>query len=300
MNPANLALTGQATCIAALRRIVRSEGFGHAILLASADKVAVDAVARWCTERIICTAMSSEPCGLCAGCKSLKHQGSLMHYHVALDDRLSYAVDDMRALRSYLALRAGQVGRRVVRIDSVDGCTVAAANALLKVLEEPGLDVTFILTTASPARVLPTIRSRAMLYRLQPVPRSKIEALLAAAGLPKQSIATAIAAAPGQLGTVAAIVESPESTASLRAADVAAEAISTLPLAARFRTLTAFFEGKRDVGEQRQHARTLFAAFARRVASDAWVKARLHRILAGVHDLQTNGQPKLILEAFIT
>lgn len=299
MNPANLALTGQASCIAALRHVVKSGGFGHALLLASNDEVARDAVARWCTERIVCTANLNEPCGMCAGCASLKRQDGLVLAHTTLEERLVYAVDDIRAIRAYLALRAGQPGRRVIRIDNVECCTVAAANALLKVLEEPGLDVTFILTTASPARVLPTIRSRAMLYRLQPVPRSAMAEALIAGGASGSMVALVIAAAPGQLGRAAALTASADMLAALRSADALVEKITAQTPAGRFRSLAAYLEGQKEPGVQRQQARSLFAAFARRVATDPWVQQRLGRLLSGLQDLQTNSQPRLILEAFV-
>lgn len=300
MNPANLALTGQATCIAALRRIVQSGDFGHALLFASVDAVALDAVAAWCSERILCTAGGSEPCGTCAGCRSFQRQDGLMLYHATLGDLSTYAVDDIRAIRGHLAVRAGQPGRRVVRIDSIECCTVAAANALLKVLEEPGAEVTFILTAATPARVLPTIRSRAMLYRLQPVPRAAMERLLAEAGISSSAIAKVVTAAPGQVGTAAAIADSAEALGALRSADTVAEAVATQTPVGRFRAIAAYLEGKREPSEQRQLARMLFAAFARRSATDPWVRQRLQRMLSSLRDLQSNSQPKLILEAFVT
>ncbi len=300
MEPANIALTGQATCIAALRRTVQSEGFGHAVLLASTDAVALDAVASWCAERIACTAAEAEPCGTCAGCKSFQRQDGLVLSTVRLDGRPAYHVEDVRAIRGFLSLRAGQHGRRVVRIDSIERCTVAAANALLKVLEEPGSNVAFILTTTSPERVLPTIRSRAMLYRLQAVPRKDMADLLAAAHVPPATIADVLTAAPGQLGTAAHLASDANELAAVRDADAVATAISTQTVTGRFRTLTAYFNGIRELVDQRQHARALCAAFARRARTDPWVQQRLHRLLHSLSDLQTNSQPKLILEAFVT
>jgi DNA polymerase-3 subunit delta' len=55
-----------------------------------------------------------------------------------------------------------------------------AANSLLKVLEEPPPNCTLILLSENPAEMLPTIRSRAMLYRLTAVPTETLEQLLAA------------------------------------------------------------------------------------------------------------------------
>lgn len=300
MDPAKLALTGQASCVTALRQFVQSAGFGHALLLAGYDAVARDAVARWCVERIVCTAQGPESCQSCAGCRSLQQHANLALYHVTLNDRVAYAVDDVRAIRAHLALRAGQPGRRVVWIDTVERCTPAAANALLKVLEEPGVDVAFVLTTASPDRVLPTIRSRAMLYRLQPVPRRAMAEALVSSGGAEKAVAAAIQAAPGQLGQAAALVASADALAVLRTADVIAAAIAGQALATKFRTLAAYLEGDRDPALQRQAVHVLLAAFARRAGQDLWVQQRLGRLLAALQGLQTNSQPRLLLEAFIS
>jgi DNA polymerase-3 subunit delta' len=54
-----------------------------------------------------------------------------------------------------------------------------AANSLLKVLEEPPEHTSLILLTENPQELLPTIRSRAVIHRLVPLPASELEALLA-------------------------------------------------------------------------------------------------------------------------
>ena len=54
-----------------------------------------------------------------------------------------------------------------------------AANSLLKVLEEPPEHTSLILLTENPQELLPTIRSRAVIHRLVPLPAPELEALLA-------------------------------------------------------------------------------------------------------------------------
>lgn len=69
-------------------------------------------------------------------------------------------VDAVRALRKFFAMSAGGNGRRIVIVDAVDEMNDAAANALLKVLEEPPEKAMLFLVTHQPSRILPTIRSR--------------------------------------------------------------------------------------------------------------------------------------------
>jgi DNA polymerase-3 subunit delta' len=81
----------------------------------------------------------------------------------------SIAVDEVRRLKSFLALSAAEGSRRVVIVDSADDLNISAANALLKSLEEPPSRSLFLILSASPGRLLPTIRSRCRTLTLAPL-----------------------------------------------------------------------------------------------------------------------------------
>ena len=74
--------------------------------------------------------------------------------------------DDVRRLNGFLQMSAADGGRRVVIIDSADEMNTQAANALLKMLEEPPARTTLLLISHQPSRLLPTIRSRCRELRL--------------------------------------------------------------------------------------------------------------------------------------
>lgn len=93
-------------------------------------------------------------------------------------------VDEVRKMKSFFALSAADGGRRVAVIDSADELNTGAANALLKLLEEPPADVTFLVISHQPHRLLPTIRSRCRELRLTPLaPEPLAQALAQAGGL---------------------------------------------------------------------------------------------------------------------
>jgi len=75
-------------------------------------------------------------------------------------------VDEVRKLKNFFALSATDGGRRVVIVDAVDEMNASAANALLKVLEEPPAKTTLLLVSHQPSRLLPTVRSRCRELRL--------------------------------------------------------------------------------------------------------------------------------------
>ena len=80
--------------------------------------------------------------------------------------RKQIVVDDIRALNGFFQMSAADGGRRVVIIDDADEMNVNAANALLKMLEEPPERATLLLISHQPSGLLPTIRSRCRTLRL--------------------------------------------------------------------------------------------------------------------------------------
>jgi DNA polymerase-3 subunit delta' len=88
-------------------------------------------------------------------------------------------VDDTRAIAAFLRLTAAEGGWRVVVVDGADEMNRNAANALLKILEEPPRQALLLLVAHSPGRLLPTIRSRCRRFPLAPLPREIVRRLLA-------------------------------------------------------------------------------------------------------------------------
>jgi DNA polymerase III subunit delta' len=85
------------------------------------------------------------------------------------------SVDQVRGLSRLLNMGASLGGRRVVMIDSADDLETAAANALLKSLEEPPANVVFLLISHVPGRLLPTIRSRCRMLMMRPLAEAQME-----------------------------------------------------------------------------------------------------------------------------
>ncbi len=107
-------------------------------------------------------------------------------------------VDEVRKLITFFNLSAADGGRRVAIIDAADEMNPSAANALLKLLEEPPPMVTFLLISHQPGRLLPTIRSRCRELRLSPLsPADLSDALTQAGGAIDPADSTALAELAG-------------------------------------------------------------------------------------------------------
>lgn len=83
--------------------------------------------------------------------------------------RTQIAVEDVRAVRRFLQLSAADGGWRAVIVDAADEMNASAANALLKVLEEPPPRTALLLVAHAPGALLPTIRSRCRTLELRPL-----------------------------------------------------------------------------------------------------------------------------------
>ncbi len=116
--------------------------------------------------------------------------------------RSEIVAEDARAIGPFLHMTAAEGGWRVAVIDSADEMNVHAANALLKILEEPSARSLIILVSHSPGRLLPTIRSRCRRLALRPLPESAITRLLAEyePGLSASELAQVVRLAEGSAG----------------------------------------------------------------------------------------------------
>ena len=87
-------------------------------------------------------------------------------------------VEQIRAMQQRLTTRPTLGSRRAIVIDPADDLEKGAANALLKSLEEPPARTVFVLVAHSPGGLLPTIRSRCQVVRLNPLAPDELFSVL--------------------------------------------------------------------------------------------------------------------------
>jgi DNA polymerase-3 subunit delta' len=93
--------------------------------------------------------------------------------------RTELIVDEVRRLIPFFGSTAAEAAWRIVVVDSADEMNASAANALLKLLEEPPARSLFLVLAHSPGRLLPTIRSRCRSLALAGIAADKIASALA-------------------------------------------------------------------------------------------------------------------------
>ena len=110
------------------------------------------------------------PCGVCQSCKDLVANGPGSLDVIELDAATHGLVDDARDLRDKAFFAPVQSRYKIYIIDEAHQLGPGAANALLKVVEEPPAHVLFIFATTEPEKLITTIRSRTHHYPFRLVP----------------------------------------------------------------------------------------------------------------------------------
>lgn len=170
-------------------------------------------VARAVAATVNCLSPVTNASGLaisaCETCRSCSRIARNVHVDVLTlepDDRASIKIDVVRDVLSRTAYRPFEGRRRVVLIREADALEVAAQNALLKSLEEPPNGTVFILTSAVPGVLLPTVRSRSMRLRFGRLTEGDVETVLTRDhGQSPRDARVAAALADGSVGQALAL-----------------------------------------------------------------------------------------------
>jgi DNA polymerase-3 subunit delta' len=200
-------LTGQELVVDELKRAAAVAGtvltgrasgrMAHAWLLTGPPGSGRSVAARAFAAALLCP---EQGCGHCPSCHQVQ-AGSHADLMLVRPDGLSYGVKQTREL--VLRAATSPVGGRwhVVLFEDADRATEAAANALLKAIEEPAPRTVWLLCAPSAEDLLPTIRSRCRLITLRtPSSASVAQVLTQRDGVPPELALTAARAAQGHIG----------------------------------------------------------------------------------------------------
>ncbi len=169
--PARFAdVAGQQAITETLRRQVAEGKTAHSYLFTGSRGTGKTTCAKILAKAVNCpNAKDGEPCLECDICKGIDN-GTLLDV-VEMDAASNNGVDQVRLLKEEAVYTPAQSRYRVYIIDEVHMMSVAAFNALLKIMEEPPAHVKFILATTEVHKVPATILSRCQRFdfkRIQP------------------------------------------------------------------------------------------------------------------------------------
>ena len=177
-------LHGQEGAVRMLGSALASGRLHHAYLIVGPAHVGKMRLATQLAQAVNCQGPGSAPCGACAACVRIIDG---MHADVrvlgvdpeaAEGPRTLIGIEAVRDLISSAHLRPYEGAVRVFIINEAHRLSFDAANALLKVLEEPPPDVLLLLLTDAPDAILPTVQSRCQLVSLRPLSTEQVAGVL--------------------------------------------------------------------------------------------------------------------------
>ena len=170
------AVPGQEKVKEMFARALRESTLSHAYLLSGPEGLAKTAFARELAVALV------SPCGGCGACPECARARRGIHpdLHVVEREGDLIRVEQVEPVIADLSLKPFAAGRRVWVIPEVEYLHPAAANKLLKSIEEPPDYVYFLLVTDRLERVLPTIVSRCQLVEFRPLSDADVAAYLRA------------------------------------------------------------------------------------------------------------------------
>ena len=160
----------------------RADRLPHALLLTGPAGVGKQVFADHLAAALVCEtpALEAQPCGRCQACR-LAADGTHPDVHrvVPAEEGKPIRIDAIRELIGQSSLTTVGQGMLVFVISPAEAMNRAAANALLKTLEEPSGASCLILVSSAPHRLPATIRSRCQEVAFRPVPREQAREWLA-------------------------------------------------------------------------------------------------------------------------
>ncbi len=201
--PGSLAeVIGQEHVTEPLARALESGRTHHAYLFSGPRGCGKTSTARILARSLNCEqGPTSQPCGTCRSCVELAPNGPGSMDVVELDAATHRGIDDARDLREKAIYAPAASRFKIYIIDEAHQLTNEAANALLKLVEEPPPHLRFIFATTEPDKIIPTIRSRTFHYGFRLVAARTLAEHLGSVcrseGVPAETPALAIVARAG-------------------------------------------------------------------------------------------------------
>ena len=188
----------QSTAVATLERALANDRVASAYLFDGPSGVGKELAAFGLAQALVCSELKgAAACGVCSACLRAMPFGErklAKHPDIVVLGRAIYApeqigrrtpetqelsIDQIRTLvLARFAFPPHEGRARVFIVRAAEEMSTSAANALLKVLEEPGSNTYFILLSSTPDALLPTIRSRTLRIRFGPLPQKTVKELV--------------------------------------------------------------------------------------------------------------------------
>jgi len=301
------AVYGHQKLIDILRRTLIQKRMGHAYLFSGIPAIGKRTLAEEFIKAVNCekAASSGDACDQCPSCRKITHHIHPDVFFVEAEGPF-IRIGAVREIQARVTCRPLEAARRAFIIDDADKMREEAANALLKILEEPSSSNVFVLVTARPYALPQTIVSRCQHLRFSPLSDETVaKFLMEREKLDHQKARLLSALAAGSVGTalelnredvcayreelirILSVTQKNDLFSMLHLASALAQGKKEIRhvlniLKTFFRDILVFKETRQDAMLINQDQSSVVAAFAKRLQSE--------QILQNIADIERAGE----------
>ena len=233
-----------------LAQALRKDRLAHAILLSGVLGSGKEAVALEMAKILNCTEEEYTACGKCSACRriasfehpnfqfiyplpggskdkdnpaaslkdeileiiksELSKKASNPYYRIEIPGANFVRIDSIRYLKNNSYLKSAEQGKRVILVSRAEKMNDEAANAFLKLLEEPPDDTYIFLTSSKPDLMVSTIRSRCQEVKLKRLAKSEVEEILVSDTLSREEAAAYAKSVNWDIGSALRLIDEGE------------------------------------------------------------------------------------------
>lgn len=319
------SIVGQPVAVGCLRQALEMGRVHHAMRFEGPDGVGKEMAAMAVAQALVCTSDNPLGCGVCSACERAVTLCDTpphvpLHPDVILLQRGLYPPEVIGHTRGELKeLSVDQVRRvvlermafgphegkaRVFIIRAAEELSVSAANALLKILEEPGKNTYFILLVTRPAKLLSTIRSRTLRIRFAPLQDDLLADILMQHDVSQEQAQSVLGLSQGSVSAALTLID--EEASELRDAFVrqATQALASPDAGEVLAFAEKHGQNKALVRPHLEALAVYFADCARSAAVQqhpgaSTLAQRFQYVLEAIRQLDANASATLLLESLM-
>ncbi len=203
MDKFNWPVIGHQPIVNYLQTVIANNSLNHAYLFYGPDNLGKSLVADYFIKSIYCLSQGLSPCNSCLHCRQVnKSVHPDVIFLTKTEDKKNITIEQVREARSKIQRSTFLNSHKVILISDAYTLSLAASNALLKILEEPTKQTIFIFLSPTLKNIPATILSRLQIIKFLPVPAKELEHHLIQQGINKNQayeLSHLAAGFPGQI-----------------------------------------------------------------------------------------------------
>lgn len=197
------AIIGNKRLLEAFLSAIRENRVAGCYLIEGASGTGKRLIAKYVASALACPNRRDNggPCLSCHSCRSIEADRHIdVFWLLPPEDKKNVTMEGTRQMLANLYIHPSEGDWRIFIIPHGEKLSTKIQNALLKSIEEPPENTVFLILTEDKSRLLPTVRSRAVHFRTEPLPSDEIRLALKKEGLQGEVLEEAVLLCAGSIG----------------------------------------------------------------------------------------------------